>query len=437
MWQTGARNDKRCIKKRRLVVLWKTWQDEESCDRPSSCGSRYSSMANLNLFTHAGTFRRVRPEFLCKWLEPARGYLAGRGFTFPEVGSDGAIDYDRLAGIFMEPDAGMPRELMHSASLIHEMSSEPAMNDLLDVAGRFNISIDVGDAPDPIDVAVQVWILKPDVLEQVHQMHQLDRPRGFVHYVTDQSPVPAFTEPTAQQTQDLEAALGEWFYNTKRGRHAKVWMYKRPGEYWFLVRHGLASKRQEIVSAEGSDTLIFRPGEYDVLVYNRSRGELRVHGCSQREVEVLRVLFGRHVFGDENFFPGGARFTLAPLVNDGRKCLACRDVAGIEDITLTEVQTYTGGRDWLRQTQQAWDLFTLIEQERVVLPEVDWLVRASFLVRFSDSKKRRMIKILGSNKLSVVRDGDTELMEKWLDARGFIIKRETNENEASEVLAVA
>ena len=72
-----------------------------------------------------------------------------------------------------------------------------------------------------------------------------------------------------------------------------------------------------------------------------------------------------------------------------------------------------------------------------VLPEPDCIVRASFLVRFSDSKKRRTIKIMGSNKLSVVRDGDTALMEKWLDARGFIIKRSSDEQESEGVLASA
>ena len=183
---------------------------------------------------------------------------------------------------------------------------------------------------------------------------------------------PGFDGPTDQEKADLEAELADWFFHAKRGRHAKVWMYRRPGEYWFLVRHGLASKRQEVVSATGADTLIFRPGEYDVLVYNRKRGELRVHGCNPREVEILRSLFGKHIFHDKDFFPGGARFTLAPLVDAGRNCLACSDIPGIEHIILTEAQVLVaGGSEWLRSTHQAADLFTAVEHERVVLPEPD------------------------------------------------------------------
>jgi hypothetical protein len=377
----------------------------------------------------------MKREFLIAWLAPAREYLAGREFILPASAGDGQIDYERLAGIFMEPDAAMPRELMHSASLIHEMSTEAGMNDLLDGIGHLGLKLDVGDDPDPVDVAVQIWIKNPKVLEEMHQMHQLDRPRGFVHFVTDQSPVPVIEKLTDAQTKDLEAELASWFFQAKRGRHARVWTYSRPGEYWFLVRHGLASCRQEVLSATGSDTLIFRPGEYDVLVYNRKRGELRIHGCNPREVEMLRSVFGKHVFHDKDFFPGGARFTLAPLVESGRACLACSDVPGIVNITLTEVQTLVGGKDWMRTLFQAPDLFTMVEHERLVLPEPNCMVRASFLVRFSDSKKQRTIKILGSNKLSVVRDGDTVLMEKWLDARGFIIKRNVDEQESEGTLA--
>lgn len=150
---------------------------------------------------------------------------------------------------------------------------------------------------------------------------------------------------------------------------------------------------------------------------------------------MLRTVFGKHLFGDKDFFPGGARFTLTPLVELGRACLACRDIPGIEHITLTEVQTLFGGKTYLRQTHNAEDLYTIIEQERLALPEADCLVRASFLVRFSDSKKRRTIKIMGSNKLSVVRDGDTGLIEKWLDVRGFIIKRTDEDAESEPVLA--
>lgn len=397
-------------------------------------------MANLSLFTHPATFRRIKPQFLSEWLSPFREYLGQRGFTLPDVASrqpsPGAIappspapagegqriDYERLAAVFMEPDAAMPRQLMHSASLIHEMANEDAMNALIEGAGPRNILLEAGDDPDPADVAVQMWLRDPELLEELHQLHQLDRPRAFVHFVTDRDPVPGFHEPADNQIAELEADLAEWYFKHKRGRSVRVWVYRRPNEFWFLVRHGLTSRRQEILSGSGSDTLIFRPGEYDVLAYNSERGELRIHGCNGKEVEKLRRAIGLHLFGDEEFFPGGAKFTLSPLLDAGRACLACRDIPGIEHITLTEFQVLARrGKRWLRTTQQSEDIFDALEDGSIALPSVEQIVRATFVVRFSDSTKQRTVKIMGSNKLSVVRDGDTALVEQWLLARGFVL----------------
>lgn len=393
-------------------------------------------MANLNLFTHPATFHRMKPLFLNRWLTPYREYLAQRGFTLPAPGVEGPIDYERLAAVFMEPDAAMPRDLMHSAALIHEMANEDAMNALIEGAQPRNILLEVGDDPDPADVAVQMWLHDADLLEELHQLHQLDRPRAFVHFVTDANPLPEFREPSDNQIVGLEAELAEWYFKHKRGRSVRVWIYRRPNEIWFLVRHGLASRRQEILSENGSDTLIFRPGEYDVLAYNCERGELRIHGCNPKEVEMLRRAFGLHLFGDAEFFPGGAKFTFAPLLEAGRASLACRDIAGIQHITLTEVQILTRrGQRWLRTTHQSADVFDDLEDGSITRPFVEQIVRATFVVRFSDSTKQRTVKIMGSNKLSVVRDGDTALVERWLAARGFVLSNTRDEEEG--VLASA
>lgn len=418
-------------------------------------------MANLNSFTHPATFRRIQPQYLRAWLLPWSEYLAGRGFTLPEAhpdvepttphmvsspqpspglrppspapASEGqsvvGIDYERLAAIFMEPDPAMPRPMMHSASMIHEMANEDAMRFLIERARMERVQLDVGDDPDAADVAVQLWLQDPDLLEELHNMHQLDRPRSFVHFTTDRHPVPAFHEPSDVKMTELEAALGEWNFKAKRGRHVRVWMYRRPDEYWFLVRHGLSSRRQEVISPTGSETLILRPGEYDVVVYNSARGELRIHGCNPTEVEMLRSTFAEHLFDDPEFFPGGAKFTLAPLVANGRACLVCTDVPELANVTCVAVQFFKGGKKWLRHTFEAPDVFDAIDDGDFSFPAPDMIVRATFLIRFKDSRKQRTVTIAGSNRLKVVRDGDTVLLERWLAARGFVMEPVRDEVE--------
>lgn len=386
-------------------------------------------MANINLFTHPATFRRIQPQYLIAWLSPWRDYLAARGLTLPMTTDGPPVDFERLAGIFMEPDATMPRPLMHSASMIHEMANDLAMQALLDGLRMERVELEVGDDPDPADVAVQVWLHDPNLLEELHNMHQLDRPRSFVHFTTDRHPVPAFHEPSDVKLTELEATLGEWNFAAKRGRQVRVWMYRRPDEYWFLVRHGLSSRRQEVISPTGSETLILRPGEYDVVVYNCTRGELRIHGCNPTEVEMLRRKFAEHLFNDPEFFPGGEKFTLAPLVNDGRACLVCTDVPELAEVTCVAVQFFKGGKKWLRNTYETPNVFDAIDDGEFSLPAADRIVRATFRIRFKDSRKQRTVTIAGSNQLKVVRDGDTVLLERWLAARGFVLEPVRDEVE--------
>ena len=125
-------------------------------------------MANLSSFTQPATFRRIQTQYLRAWLEPWSEYLAGRGFTLPDGTAEIAVDYERLAGFFMEPDAAMPRALMHSASMIHEMANDDAMQALLDGLAMERVHLELGDDPDAADVALQVWLHDPHLLEELH-----------------------------------------------------------------------------------------------------------------------------------------------------------------------------------------------------------------------------------------------------------------------------
>jgi hypothetical protein len=352
----------------------------------------------------------------------------------PEEEFIGPIDYERLVAIFMEPDRAMPPDLIHSASLVQELGNDEAMDALLNDSRVRTIVEDLGDDPNPYDVALRVYLEDQELLQELHQMHQLDRPRSFTHFVTDRNPIPPFREPTDNQITALEAELAEWFRKHKRGRYARVWNYPRPDAVWFLVRHGLPNKRQEVLSEAGSGTLHFRPGEYDVLEYSETNGELAVHGCNPAEVKFLKEAFGKHFFGDPAFFPGDAKYTYTPLLA-GEACLAVRGIGDIKSVTLVEVQ-HSIRRNRLRKTYRSDDLFDSIKAGDVVMPPADQIVGASLLVRFSDSAKQRTVKIIGSNKLSVVHDSDKALMEEWLDVSGFVIHRPGNEDE-TEVLASA
>jgi len=169
-------------------------------------------------------------------------------------------------------------------------------------------------------------------------------------------------------------------------------------------------------------TVFYRPQRHDVLVYDPVRGELRVNCCSKRERDVFLRAFGIHLFGRPDFFPGTAKYTLAPLVRRGRDCLACADVRGIERVHLKEVEFFHTDAPWQRVTRKADDIFELVERAEVQWPaRVEQITRATFEVKFWRARRPRRLTIVPCNKALYGRDDDSALLEEWLAARQFIV----------------
>jgi hypothetical protein len=135
-----------------------------------------------------------------------------------------------------------------------------------------------------------------------------------------------------------------------------------------------------------------------------------------------------HLFGRKDFFPGTAKYTLAPLVRQGRDCLACLDVRGLASVSLKEVEFFFQDAPWQRVTRKANDIFALVERGAIRWPEdVNQITRATFELRFRDTRKSRRLTIIPSNRALYGRDDDSALFEQWLQARQFTLTPETEE----------
>jgi hypothetical protein len=158
-----------------------------------------------------------------------------------------------------------------------------------------------------------------------------------------------------------------------------------------------------------------------VLKYDTLRGEMGVYCSAAREQRVLLRLFGRFLFGRPDFFPGGAKFNLGPLVKLGRASLAFEDVPGIEDVRLTEVEFFQRREPWRRTVQQAGDIFTLIEREEIQWPtKMEEITKATFTVKLWGQKRARRMTIVPCNRALYSRDEESWILEKWMEARGLV-----------------
>lgn len=388
----------------------------------------------LRRFSCPETLKAITPTRLLAFLQPHRRFLLSRGVTLPRSASTGKLDYEELAKVFITPDAKTPKELIDALYFVDEMATPEGMDALLAEAERQQLKLPRGSDHSPADIAVQVWLFKKDILERKHAEHYLAKVRSFESYQMDRFKRLAFKRPSDKQLDALARDLDDWFEARKRGRGSRIIMCEKDDGVWFLVRHGEPFQREESLDGIKASSVYYRPLKYDVLVYAPPIGELRINARSQGEKQLYRTQFGKHLFGDENVFPGTEKYTLEPLREMGEDALAPGDVEGIDWIKLREVQLFFGGSPWEVVTHKSEDLFALLKSRNQSFPAGGRIIKATFQVKFSDAKTPRSVVIKPSNVAQFTRDDDSVLVEQWLEARGFILNREVEACEQPDAV---
>jgi hypothetical protein len=374
----------------------------------------------LRHFSSAESLQAVQARYLMDLLDKHAAYFATRGVDFGSFNGHGP-DYEGIAAVLMTPDEQTPSELIDDLYYVDEMATADAMDGLLEAATAAGVKLDVGDEPTPADVAVQVRLRAPALLEQKHAEHfLLQRRRTFEYFQSPDGVDTKYRAPGAKKQRIFEDTLGVRLEAMKRGRTCKLFVFPRPDGVWFLVRRGDPFKREGSIEKTGMTSVYYRPEKYDVLKYDQGLGELSVNAEGNKKLVALyRELFGELLFGDPKRFPNTAKYTLAPLQDDGADALICSDVEGIDTITLKEVQILWGGPQGEVEIRRARDLFEALKGRKKELPK-GRLVKASFLVKFTDAKTPRTVTIRPQNIASYTRDSDASIVETWLTARGFV-----------------
>ena len=408
---------------------------------------------NLRRFANVDALKTIQEKHLRALLAPHEAYFTSRGVSLGDVSAgvgngpgtsaedcDG-LDYEGLVSVLLLPDENTPTELVDALYMVHEMATTEAMGGLLEAIESLppNDRFSLEDSPDPTpaDVAVQVWLSAPQLLERKHSEQAVVGRRSFEYYLSSEAPAREFTLPARSKLERIERDLAGWFASKRRGEHVRVQMYPKGDEVWFVVRHGEPFRREGAQKGAESSSVFYRPEKHDVLVYNWLIGELRVNASSKAEKDLYRRTFGLHVFGNEDHFPTSNRkYTLDPLRVDGKDSLVCTDVQGIDEIRLTEIRYYWGGPHGEIEIRQAADLFAAMESRHASIRKGK-IVSAKFQVRFSGSKSPRSLTIRQPNIAKFTRDDDERLIDEWLLKRGFSSARRVPDEEVAEVLVGA
>jgi hypothetical protein len=126
-------------------------------------------MPTFRLFriSNPGLLEKVVPDRLLGFLEPMRDYLEVSGFIWPHAANE-QIDYEKLGHLLHFPKEGLPPEMVIPLVLVDEMATDLQMDRLLATAIRRGIKLSLLDNNSPADVAVQVWLQAPRLLEELH-----------------------------------------------------------------------------------------------------------------------------------------------------------------------------------------------------------------------------------------------------------------------------
>lgn len=386
------------------------------------------SSFNPSKFTDPDWLNTLSNERLIALLSPWRGHLAERGVGLPSSHTT-SLDRHALARALLAADNRTPPAMIDALYFIHETSAVEDADDLrARVRGRGVAIVD-----DPLatsaDYVIDVWLVCPELVEERHAEKMAFREKSFVYFTGLGGVARKFPVVDDAARQQIERALDAWFSDHGRGRASRLHIIRQSPTVYLLVRHGEPMRREASHADDGHvESAFYRPQKHDVLIYDEAHDQIGVHAGTKGEQRLYLTELGRVLFGNAGYFPIADKYSLKPLTEVGVMALNCADVPGLQEIRLISHRQVFGGMFKKNEVHRAVDIFGelgLRGRDRLeYLP-----ASATFQVLFAGSRKPRRVVITPPAIASYERNEDSELIERWLRARGFLANEQYVETE--------
>jgi hypothetical protein len=390
---------------------------------------------NLKRFTSVKNLRGLGRPLLKEFFDRFDTELKANEVTLPAESLEDDPYFEALANVFFAPK-DLPETVTRVLEAVVELADDKGVADLTAAAKNKNLPIDWTKKRTNLDIVMQVWLVDAELMTKVHNEHRLMKTTRFQYWGTKTLATErmAFTPPTDEVMELVRKTVDEWCVENHRGENTVViCKYELDGEWWFLIQHGgTMSRLAESKGDRKTETLFYRPGKDDVVVYNIERDEIRIHTGSKAEWELYRREFGQRLRGDPEYFSERKNFVLDPLRTDVEKALSVEGLPDIKRITLQELELTFGGEFDDRMVRKSDDMVASAVQRskdgKVIkaVPDSGKLVRAVFEMEFTTCKKPRRVTIRTPDTLNVGRTGDVKAVHEWLTLREF---RTTNGDE--------
>ena len=383
-------------------VLVPGWDKQEKAD-----------MMQFRTFANPRFLEQIGRGTLALLLAQFAPEFAHQGVALPAESLDDEAYYQQVARL---PEA--PERLMEALHGIETMATDRGRERLSQAIQASRLEVERRGEVTHAEFATQVLLVQPELFAQQQEETRITGLTSFEYYGSTEpvDPSATFTPPAEATLQRMRADIDSWLavHRDREEQVTDMEVFPHDGEWVFFIRRGDACKRLPVVEGERVMMRQFRPARDLVAAYSPQRDELRLHGRSMREKQMLRELFGWRLFGDLRRFSTRRQFTLEPLRVDGAEALVAPPGCGIDRIVLRALDGYAKDEDG-----QQWSWKAEEQLEVSAVPAGGRLLRAVFDLYFTGQRRPRGVQLRAGNQLRMSRHCDATAVHRWLTERGF------------------
>ncbi len=379
-------------------------------------------------FSTVRALRRLDPKVLCEVLAKFPDYLFERKFSLPAEPSSETVQYEAVRDACMAE--GIPHDLDDVLFFVSMLGNTQGWDKIQREAKfqgkRLNFkNVDLSCA----DLAMKAWLCdwpkNKHLLEQSYARAKFLSLSSYVYLPMSKDVRKQYKTPTDAGMDATRKALEEYFIGQELGKGSNVVVYDGEKEISFLVRYPGQMERHAAIDNDGNTANhVFKPEEYDAVVYDKVYGYLRLNTNRAKDHTRYRIAFADLLFGAANVFAKEKNvFTLNPLIGPCREIFKCDDIPGLAEIALIEVGFVSLSKPGMEEIWRSDHDCSLLDYSvngMHILPKDAFSCKyAKFRYRLKDRTKWVTITVHAGDTLTYERDGDCAVVEEWLMRRGF------------------
>jgi hypothetical protein len=367
---------------------------------------------------------QIRKELLQKFLLPYEEYLAAEGLHCASLHE---ANYEQLFFILNLP-IKKPHNLMKALAYIRNVATFEGLALMIATAEENNLVLDFAN-PTPPDIAMQILVNAPELLERLYREELSIQGRAFNCFSCKDKAKFCTLNISAVSINALENSLDQWFALKNYGTKSRLYVYHSHEQMSYMaISHGL----YDMPLNNGDQRTAmphYSPRAFDFIQYNHALNEIAIQGATNEFVTIYKELIGKHFLGSKDYFDVMEKFNLSPLQESIKNSLQCKDVPGITLVRLTE----------LRLMVDVGEIDTLTSKNclsvfRNHIPIAgNELHEAMFTIHIQDEDKPQFIKIKLPNVITYSSNEYANLMNNWLMRRGFMKQDENAETRKTLV----